>query len=115
MTKTEKKTEKLIVQTLTNACHVLTDSVDGFEWLTHFVDYGSFPQSLEIVCIFDTQESLSKAIQEHQDSFIRSLLTDKLRSIDIPLKNSVKQIGFDTEEACEKYHDGNWAKRFLAQ
>ena len=115
MKKNDKKTEKLIVETLTDACHIATDTIDGFEWLTHFVDYDAFPQSLEIVCIFDTQESLSKAIQEHQDSFIRSLLTDKLRSIKIPLKNSTKQIGFDTEEACEKQHGGNWAKRFLAQ
>lgn len=115
MKKTDKKTEKLIVKTLTDACHIATETVEGFEWLTHFVDYDAFPQSLEVVCIFDTQESLSNAIQEHQDSFVRSLITDKLRSIGIPVKESVKQINFDTEEACEAEHNGNWAKRFLSQ
>ncbi|AKE52540.1 hypothetical protein [Kangiella geojedonensis] len=115
MTKTDKKTEKLIVKTLTDACHVLTDSVEGFEWLTHFVDYDAFPQSLEIVCIFDTEDSLSKALQEHQDSFIGSVISDKLQSINVPLKNHAKQINFDSEEACEKEHKGNWARRFLSQ
>lgn len=115
MKKTDKKTEKLIVKTLTDACHVLTDSVEGFEWLTHFVDYDAFPESLEVVCIFDTEDSLSTALQEHQGSFIASVITDKLKSIEVPLTNSAKQISFDTEEACEKEHKGNWARRFLSQ
>lgn len=115
MKKSDKKTEKLIIKVLTNACHIATETVEGFEWLTHFVDYDAFPQSLEVVCIFDTEESLSKAIQEHQDSFIRSLVTEKLTTINIPIKDGAKQINFDTEEACEKEHWGNWAKRFLSQ
>lgn len=112
MKKSDKKTEKLIIETLTEACHILSDSVQGFEWLTHFVDYKSFPESLQIVCIFDTQKSLSKAFQEHQDSFIRSLIVDKLRAIKIPVQNSRQKITFDTEEACEQQQGGNWALRF---
>ncbi|WP_223669566.1 Fis family transcriptional regulator [Kangiella shandongensis] len=112
MKKSDKRTEKLIIETLTEACHILSDSVQGFEWLTHIVDYKSFPESLKIVCIFDTQNSLSKAIQEHQDSFLRSLIVDKLRDIKVPIKNSRQQITFDTEEACEQQHGGNWSRRF---
>ncbi|RDX36353.1 Fis family transcriptional regulator [Kangiella sp. HD9-110m-PIT-SAG07] len=115
MKKNDKKTEKLIIKTLTDACHILTESVEGFEWLTHFVDYDTFPQSLEIVCIFDTEYSLSKALQEHQDSFIGSVISDKLQSINVPLKNNAKQISFDSEEACEKEHNSNWTRRLLSQ
>ena len=56
-----------------------------------------------------------KIEQEHQDSFVRSLIADKLRGINIPVANIEKQINFDTEEACEAEHNGNWAKRFLSQ
>lgn len=115
MTKTDKKTDKLIISTLTEACDILSESVVGFEWLTHFVDYSNFPQSLEVICIFDTEQSLSTAIQEHQDSFIRSLISEKLNTINVPLKNTRGQITFDTEEACLKSHQGNWEKRFQSQ
>jgi hypothetical protein len=112
MKKNDKKTEKMLIKALTDACHIATETVDGFDWLTHFVDYNRFPQSLEIICIFDTETSLSKALQEHQDSFLRSLIADKLHSIKVPVENTSKQITFDSEEACEKEHQGNWNRRF---
>ncbi|AOE50370.1 hypothetical protein [Kangiella sediminilitoris] len=112
MNKSDKKIEKQIISTLTEACHILSDSIEGFEWLTHMVDYRHYPDSLLVVCIFDNDQSLSKAIQEHQDSFLRSLITEKLQAINVPVKNSRKQITFDTEEACDRHHGGNWSRRF---
>ena len=43
MTKTDKKRDKAIREALTKACEIALQRNDGFQWLTHEVDYKRFP------------------------------------------------------------------------
>nr|WP_235956060.1 hypothetical protein [Grimontia sedimenti] len=79
--------------------------------MTHFVNYDRFPNSLNIVCVFDTQENLALANQER----FHQLIKDALDSIDIKVKDMSKHVQFDTEENCEKENKGKWNVRFQKQ
>lgn len=81
---------------------------EGFMWLTHFVNYHNFPSSLSIVCIFDTNEQLSKA----NDAELRAIIKEKLMSIDIKIKDIRQHVRFDSEENCAKENNGKWHERF---
>jgi len=61
MNRTEKKTENAIIRALNNVCETLKNEYSGFSWLTHFVVHSEFPESLKIVCVFDTNHSLEAA------------------------------------------------------
>ncbi|UTF61827.1 hypothetical protein [Gilvimarinus sp. DA14] len=108
MRKTDKKKEKAIIQALTRACEIAKDRGDGFLWLTHFVDYDRFPASLEVVCVYRTNKQLARADREA----IIALVTEQLRAIDIKLADGRRQVSFDTEENCEREHNGRWQDRF---
>ena len=81
---------------------------DGFTWLTHFVNYYDFPHSLSIVCVFNTNEDLSKADVEG----LHTIINDELISHDIRIKDIRRHICFDTEENCERVNNGKWHERF---
>ena len=107
MRKTDKKIEKALRGALTDACDMALKKYKGFMWLTHFVNYQNFPDSLSIVCVFDTNEQLSKANEEG----LRVIIKNKLASIDINIKDIRKNVSFDTEESCEKENNGKWHER----
>lgn len=107
MTKNDKKTDNAICQVLTEACETDLKQHQGFEWVTHVVNYKRFPQSLLVICIFDNKAHLAHAdVQALRDSIMRHLL-----SVNIRLAQPQRQISFDTEEACAEENDGNWARR----
>ena len=108
MRKTDKKIENALRGALTDACDIALEKHEGFMWLTHFANYQNFSDSLSIVCIFDTNEKLSKA----NDEGLRVIIKDKLASIDINIKDIRKNVSFDTEENCEKENNGKWHERF---
>lgn len=108
MRKTDKKIDKAIRAVLTEACDIAQEESTGFTWLTHFVNYDNLPKSLSVICIYDTDANLANADLD----VMRSLIKAKLASININIKDSSKQIRFDTEEKCNTEHDGNWNKRF---
>jgi hypothetical protein len=112
MKKTDKKIENAIVKSLTEVCDVALKGIDGFEWITHFVNYGSVPQSLSVVCVFDTKASLSKVLSSGKDEELRQLIQQKLSTVNIHIKDIQKQVSFDTEEACKNVNGGNWDERF---
>ena len=107
MKKTDKKIDNAIRSALTEVCDKALEEHDGFVWLTHRVDYQNFPESLSVVCVFDTNEQLSNA----HDEDLRVIIKDKLASIAILIKDSRQAIRFDTEENCTKEHKGNWQQR----
>lgn len=109
--KTDKKIDNSLRKALTQVCDIAQSENDGFEWVTHFVNYDRFPNSLNIVCVFDTQENLALA---NQECFHR-LIKDALDSIDIKVKDMNKHVQFDTEENCEKENNGKWNVRFEKQ
>ena len=112
MRKTDKKLESTLITALTEVCNEALEAFNGFQWLTHFANYSHFPDSLVVVCVFDTNEHLEKMYQKDTGDTFRHMLKSKLESIDIRLKNIDSHVKFDTEEACEKENDGRWNKRF---
>lgn len=112
MKKTAKKIDKQICQALTKACETAKQQVQGFQWLTHLVNYNQFPDSLSIICIFETKAELEQARQQMQAHLIVNLIKNELEQINIRFKDINRHVSFDTEEACEAEHNGNWQRRF---
>jgi hypothetical protein len=110
MKKNEKKIDKAIVKVLTEACNIAEQNYNGFSWLTHFVSFSNFPDSLCVICIFDTNEQLEQTDMAE----LRLLIKEKLLSININIKDLHRQVNFDTEENCNSEHHGNWNQRFNA-
>lgn len=111
MKKSDKKIDNALRGALTNVCETALGSVEGFVWLTHLVNYNAFPNSLKIVCVFETDEALSKAIEDKQDDYFYTLINNELNSINIKLNQLRQQVSFDTEEAYERSHARKWNER----
>lgn len=108
MRKTDRKMENMIRVALTDACEIAREYYPGFEWLTHFADYDNFPDSLSVVCIYDTNENLANTDRDA----VRALITETLLSIDIRVRHAQRQVSFDTEENCQISNGGRWQARF---
>ena len=112
MKKSDKKIENSIREALTAVCELALEDVAGFKWITHFVNYNDFPDSLSVVCVFDTDDALACVVSTHQDDYLRTLIREKLDAAGIPIASMRQQVSFDTEEACNNQHDGKWHLRF---
>ena len=108
MRKTDKKTDKALREVLTKVCDIAQENYPGFQWITHFANYNNFPDSLSVVCIYDTNEQL-KNTDVHGLSI---LINEKLLSIDINIRDIRKHVKFDTEENCNNENNGKWNERF---
>jgi small-conductance mechanosensitive channel len=111
MKKTDKTLENTIITLLTKVCEQSLKNLDGFQWLTHSVNYNDFPRSLTIICIFDTQGQVLKIVKSPNYDYLTSMIVEQLKSAGIELPNPQKQIKFDSEEACTIEHAGNWKRR----
>lgn len=111
MKKSDKKIDNALRNALTNVCETALGKVDGFVWLTHLVNYNSFPNSLKIICVFETDEALANAIEAKQDDYFYQLINRELNAVDISHHKLRQQLNFDTEEACERTHGGKWNER----
>ncbi|MFT4607366.1 MAG: hypothetical protein ACI9YO_002004 [Gammaproteobacteria bacterium] len=111
MRKTDKKIDNQLRLVLTDVCEFALEEIDGFQWLTHLVNYSDFPKSLKVVCVFDTNENLSGFMSQKSKSELTSLIQAKLQDVDVKLKNVSDHISYDTEQNCEKEHHGQWADR----
>ncbi|MBL4796618.1 MAG: Fis family transcriptional regulator [Oleispira sp.] len=111
MKKTDKLLENTLVTLLTRVCEQSLKSLDGFQWLTHLVNYKDFPRSLTIICVFDTQQQVSKLLTSPNHQYLVSMIVEQLKTTGIQLPNAKKQIQFDSEEACNKEHAGKWSRR----
>ena len=61
MRKTDKHRERQIIDALNTVCErALDQSLPGFQWLTHHVDYQRFPGSLSVFCIVEGGEPNSE-------------------------------------------------------
>lgn len=111
MKKTDKKLENTLVTVLTRVCEDSLKNIDGFQWLTHLVNYKDFPRSLTIICIFDTQDQITQLKDSRQHEILLNNIMDQLKNAGIELVKKQKHIKFDSEEACSLQHAGNWANR----
>lgn len=107
MKKTDKKIDNALRVALTDACESLKQSHQGFEWLTHLVNYADFPRSLTIICVFDTNQHLNDA----DKASLLKVLKSELAAINVQVKDIAKQVRFDSEENCRLQHGGKWNKR----
>ncbi|MGS2720525.1 Fis family transcriptional regulator [Paraglaciecola aestuariivivens] len=111
MKKTVKKLDNNLVKALTQVCEEAKQQIFGFEWLTHTADYSNFPASLQITCVFDTQQSVSQMQANQQDQWLRKQIHSQLLKAGILLKNAKQHIFHDSEEACLLEHNGDWKRR----
>ena len=94
MTKTDKKTDKLIIQALTQCCEQAKDDVIGFSWLTHQVNYANFPNSLVVTCMFENEELLVEAQNNGGQDQLQNSITNQLAKLGIKLKQPKRHIKF---------------------
>ncbi|EED32106.1 hypothetical protein NOR53_3270 [gamma proteobacterium NOR5-3] len=81
-------------------------------WITHFVNYRDFPNSLVIVSVFGTDEELHEVCGIQLDLKLCALVQQELSALDVPINIKAHQIRCDTEEACERDNEGNWQERY---
>ncbi len=111
MRKSDKKIENQLRLALTDVCEAALKEIEGFKWLTHTINYTQFPKSLNVICVFETKETLKNYLMLNEGIALPTLIQATLKSINIELKNPVKQVLYDTEEACAEEHNGNWSQR----
>lgn len=111
MKKTDKKRENALRHALTEVCEQTLDVVAGFTWVTHRVDYARFPQSLRIICVFETDDNLFQAEHEGALSALSASIVKSLADINIKIQSADKHIFFDSEQACTREHAGDWDSR----
>lgn len=111
MRKTDKKIDNQLRLVLTDVCETAFKEIHGFVWLTHIVNYSNFPESLQIVCVFDTNEQLATFMAHSNQKLFTSLTHSKLNGMGVKFKSMSDHILYDTEENCTKEHNGSWANR----
>ena len=115
MNKQDKKFEKKLVETLTVCCENFKEEVEGFNWLTHTIDFSNRSQSIKIICVFENNIELTNANEGSDLLLITNTIINCLKGLDITLKNPTKHIRLDSEENCILSHQGNWEKRIHQQ
>jgi len=111
MNKQDKKLEKELIKALTICCEKAKEDVDGFLWLTHTLNFSNIAQSIKIICVFNDNNHLNTAIENDELTTVTHDIAHCLTSVGITLKKPAKHIKFDSEEACELSHQGNWQQR----
>lgn len=103
MRKSDKKIENQLRITLTEVCEATLKENIGFQWLTHTVNYQTFPDSLQIICMFDTPENLAKFLKSpFRDQLTRQIKV-QLEGVGIRLQKPDKQISFDVESTGKQH------------
>lgn len=108
----EKKVESSIVKALNDVCETLKREYEGFVWLTHFVEYHNFPQSLKIVFVFDSSQSLEHAKNKALFKTIFELTESHLKRESVTVKRIDKAVFFDTEENGADFNDAKWCRLY---
>jgi hypothetical protein len=111
MRKTDKTLENTLVKVLTQVCEDSLKSIEGFQWLTHLVNYRDFPRSLTVICIFETQDQITQLLSSSQHEALINNIINQLSAAGVQLPKKQKHIKFDNEEACDREHAGNWSRR----
>ena len=111
MRKSDKKMDNQLRITLTDVCELALKDFTGFQWLTHLANYSKFPESLKVICIFDTNDNLSSFIAKNNHHELSTLIQKSLFNIGVSIKSIDNHIAYDSEEDCEIYNHGNWKDR----
>lgn len=105
--------ERRLITTLTEACETAKGEIKGFTWLTHTADLNALAETLKVIWVFETEADRELA-QVNAKMRIFELTAIALSEADIDLKPSDRTVRFDSEQACQRIHGGDWNAR-LAQ
>lgn len=97
MRKSDKKIENKIREVLTEVCEETLKGYDGFLWVTHTVNFSSFPQSLKIVCIFETDQDKASFLEGEGPQHVSKTIQKAFNKVGIQLNSVDKQICYDTQ------------------
>jgi len=111
LNKTSQKIDNNVCKALTIACEASLHEVLGFVWLTHRANYTNFPASLVITCVFETEAEIEVMKVQQQDKLLRDIIQKQLLKVGVVVKNIRQQVHFDSEEACQQQHKGEWQQR----
>ncbi|WOH39243.1 hypothetical protein RI844_08460 [Thalassotalea fonticola] len=99
-----KNTEKQMVRLLTEVCEQHKFITAGFSWLTHTLDAKRSANSLQIICVFDDQQSLDKAIESKQINNLQADVLSVMTTLKININSPSKLVKFSIEEKYQGYH-----------
>lgn len=111
LSKTNQKIDNNVCKALTIACESSLHEVAGFVWLTHRANYTNFPASLVITCVFSTNEEVTAMKAQQQDEVLRLSIQKQLVKVGVVAKNIKQCVHFDSEQACQAQHSGDWEAR----
>ena len=111
LSKTTQKLDNNICKALTIACESSLHTVEGFSWLTHRVNYTHFPSSLIVTCLFKTDDDIKKMAENNLADDLRKSIQNELLKVAVIIKNVNRSVHFDSEEACNRMHQGDWDER----
>lgn len=97
MRKSDKKVDKLIREVLTDVCEGTLKGYDGFLWVTHTVKFSSFPQSLNIICVFETNQDRTHFLQGEGQQHVSTTIQRAFNNVGVQLKNVSKQISYEVQ------------------
>lgn len=95
MRKSDKKIENQIRNVLTDVCEDTLKGYDGFLWVTHTVNFSSFPQSLKIVCVFGTNQDRANFLVGEGKQYVSTTIKKAFNQVGVQLKNVDKQISYE--------------------
>lgn len=98
MRKTDKKIDNQLRNVLTEVCEIALNEYEGFQWLTHSVNYKQFPQSLKIILVFNNKAALDSLKVEGLDTALNRLIQLKLFEVNIIIRDLSRQITYQTSE-----------------
>lgn len=109
MRKTDKKRERDIINQLESVCQLALETRQpaGFLWLTHTINHQR-PLTLTVTCVFEACADAAHASRDNTAQSLNYAIKTALAKVGIKLINPVQ---FDSEQACNREHAGNWKRR----
>lgn len=107
----QARIERELIASLTEACETAKSQITGFCWLTHTVDYQRFPDSLQVVWVFDSHANKALAHANGQDLRMIELTAIALEDAGVQLDPLAAHVHFDSEQECQRSHGGDWQRR----
>ena len=96
MRKSDKKIDNKLRVALTEVCDFALENVEGYQWITHTVNYDAFPASLQVTCAFSSQQAIDDLRQSQQDLTLKKEIAQKLSAVGVKIDMS-KQVKFIIE------------------
>jgi hypothetical protein len=98
MRKSDQKIDNLIREVLTEVCENTLKGYEGFLWVTHKVKFPSFPQSLQIICVFESNQDRTNFLTSDGQRHVSTAIQNAFSRDGVQIKNISKQISYETRQ-----------------